>query len=38
MNIEYSKSSDFSELYKKVSNELNLSPDNHNEKIFKQIL
>ncbi|MFZ2975418.1 MAG: abortive infection family protein [Candidatus Moraniibacteriota bacterium] len=35
---EYSEKEDMLDLYKKVSQELNLSPGNHHEKIFKQIL
>lgn len=38
LNAEYSEKEDVLDLYKKVSEKLNLSPGNHNEKIFKQIL
>ncbi len=34
----YSEKEDLPELYKKVSKKLNLSPENHTEQIFKQIL
>ena len=37
-NIKYKKNEEFSELYRLVSKELNISPNNHNEWIFKQIL
>lgn len=38
MEEEYSECDDILDLYKKVSGKLNLSPGNHNEQIFKQIL
>lgn len=37
-NIEYGKSIDLHDLYKLVSKELNLAPDQHDEIVFKQIL
>lgn len=37
-NINYTENTDLSVLYKDVSKKLNLSPDQHNEEIFKQIL
>lgn len=36
--IEYKDSDDAPTLYKKVAKELNLSPDQHTEQVFKQIL
>ncbi len=36
--ISYTNNTALSELYRDVSKELNLSPDQHTEKIFKQIL
>ncbi len=36
--ITYSGKEDLSQLYKKVAKKLNLSPEQHNEYIFKQIL
>ncbi|OCL90239.1 abortive infection family protein [Arcobacter porcinus] len=36
--ISFSESSDLSELYKEVAKLLNLAPEQHQEKIFKQIL
>jgi hypothetical protein len=38
LKIDYSMNIDLHELYKLVSNELNLSPEQHYEKLFKQIL
>lgn len=38
LGISYSNDLDIHELYKIVSNEINLSPEQHNEKLFKQIL
>ena len=38
MNIKYGDNPSINQLYKPVANELNLSPEQHNEKIFKQIL
>lgn len=38
MGISYSSNIDLSELYKLVANELNLTAEQHTEKIFKQIL
>ena len=37
-NIQYSESLELSELYKEVAKSLNLAPEQHQEKIFKQIL
>ncbi|HBZ11335.1 MAG TPA: abortive phage resistance protein [Bacillus bacterium] len=37
-NINYSKSANLHDIYKLVANELNLSPEQHNQKLFKQIL
>ncbi len=37
-NISYTSSATLSQLYKDVSKELNLTPDQHTETIFKQIL
>jgi hypothetical protein len=37
-NIKYNENTDLSELYKEVSKSLNLAPEQHQEKIFKQIL
>ncbi|WP_052345705.1 abortive infection family protein [Paucisalibacillus sp. EB02] len=37
-NIGYSNSADLHEIYKQVTNELNLTPEKHDVKIFKQIL
>lgn len=37
-NIEYNDAADLPELYKEVAKSLNLSPENHQEQIFKQIL
>lgn len=36
--IKYEDKTDLSVLYKKAADQLNLSPDQHNEKVFKQIL
>jgi hypothetical protein len=36
--ISYNENSELSELYKKVAKSLNLAPEQHQEKIFKQIL
>lgn len=36
--IKYDDSTDLSVIYKSIAKELNLSPDQHNENIFKQIL
>lgn len=38
LNVSYDRNLDMSELYKLTSKELNLSPDQHGEQIFKQIL
>ena len=38
LSIEYPKNLDLHELYKMVTNQLNLSPEQHDEKVFKQIL
>lgn len=39
LNVEFNETNiELSELYKLVASELNLSPDQHSEKIFKQIL
>jgi hypothetical protein len=38
LKVPYSKDVDLHEIYKLVSIELNLSPEQHNEKVFKQIL
>jgi len=38
MKIEYRDKNDLSVIYKAISKELRLSPDQHNEDIFKQIL
>jgi len=38
LRVPYSKDADLHEIYKLVSTELNLSPEQHNEKVFKQIL
>lgn len=35
---EYEQTENLSQLYKKVANALNLSPDSHGEEVFKQIL
>jgi uncharacterized protein YfkK (UPF0435 family) len=37
-NVNYNKSADLHEIYKLVTSELNLSPEQHDIKIFKQIL
>jgi len=37
-NLNYSKNADLHEIYKLVANELNLSPEQHDLIIFKQIL
>lgn len=37
-NISYDRNTEMSELYKLVSKELNLAPEQHTEQIFKQIL
>ena len=37
-SIQYSENLDLSELYKEVAKSLNLAPEQHQEKIFKQIL
>ena len=37
-NINYPRNVELHELYRLVSNELNLSPEQHDEKLFKQIL
>ena len=36
--VDYADGEDLPKLYKRVSNELNLSPSQHTEQIFKQIL
>ena len=38
MKVSYSKDVDLHELYKLVATELNLAPEQHTEKLFKQIL
>lgn len=38
IKIDYPRDVELHELYKLVSNELNLSPEQHDEKLFKQIL
>lgn len=38
LNVEYKPSDDAPTLYKRVSKELNLSPDQHTEQVFKQVL
>jgi len=38
LSIEYQENPDIHELYKIVAEELNLTPEQHEEKIFKQIL
>jgi len=38
LKVPYSKDCDLHEIYKLVSTELNLSPEQHNETVFKQIL
>ncbi|HLR67181.1 MAG TPA: abortive infection family protein [Virgibacillus sp.] len=37
-NINYSKNADLHDIYKLVANQLNLSPEQHELKLFKQIL
>lgn len=37
-NIEYRSNADLSELWKSTAKELNLSPEQHNEQVFKQVL
>lgn len=37
-NIEYSNKTDFKGLYKLVADSLNMSPEQHSEQVFKQIL
>ncbi|GIN98941.1 abortive infection protein [Siminovitchia terrae] len=37
-NINYSKSANLHDIYKLVADELNLSPEQHDQKLFKQIL
>ena len=37
-NITYTDATDLSTIYKNISKELNISPNQHSEKIFKQIL
>ncbi|MBL0102405.1 MAG: abortive infection family protein [Bacteroidetes bacterium] len=37
-NVTYDEKADLPALYKAVAKELNLSPDQHTEQIFKQIL
>jgi Abortive infection C-terminus len=37
-NVNYNNNSDLHEIYKIVTNELNLSPEQHDIKVFKQIL
>lgn len=38
LNIAYSNDMDIHELYKMVANKLNMAPEQHHEKVFKQIL
>ena len=38
LGVSYSEKNDLPKLYKKVANALSLSPDQHKEQIFKQIL
>jgi hypothetical protein len=38
LSIEHKESDDLPKLYRKAADSLNLSPDKHNEEVFKQIL